>query len=100
LARTDLNAKGPGDTGVLALVSRAMKPFLSHSAAAGALPTLLAATSPDARPAAYYGPKGFQEMMGAPAEARIYPQAMDTAVAAKLWDASVKLTGVSWPEKS
>jgi len=99
-ARTDLIANGPGDTGVLALVSRAMKPFLSHSAAAGALPTLLAATSPDARPAAYYGPKGFQEMMGAPAEARIYPQAMDTAVAAKLWDASVKLTGVSWPGKS
>jgi NAD(P)-dependent dehydrogenase (short-subunit alcohol dehydrogenase family) len=99
-ARTDLIANGPGDTGVLALVSRAMKPFLSHSAAAGALPTLLAATSPDARPAAYYGPKGFQEMMGAPAEARIYPQARDTAVAAKLWDASVKLTGVSWPEKS
>jgi NAD(P)-dependent dehydrogenase (short-subunit alcohol dehydrogenase family) len=99
-ARTDLIANGPGDTGVLALVSRAMKPFLSHSAAACALPTLLAATSPDARPAAYYGPKGFQEMMGAPAEARIYPQAMDTAVAAKLWDVSVKLTGVSWPEKS
>ncbi|MDN7179777.1 SDR family oxidoreductase [Caballeronia sp. SEWSISQ10-4 2] len=99
-ARTDLIANGPGETGVLALVSRVMKPFLSHSAAEGALPTLLAATSPEARAAAYYGPKGFQEMIGAPSEARIYPQARDTAVAAKLWDVSVKLTGVSWPGKS
>jgi len=39
-------------------------------------------------------------MMGAPTEARIYPQAMDPAVAAKLWDVSVKLTGASWPGKS
>jgi hypothetical protein len=77
-----------------------MKPFLSHSAAAGALPTLYAATSPDARPAAYYGPDGFQEMKGAPSEARIYPQATDTAVGAKLWDISESLTGVRWPEKA
>ena len=99
-ARTDLIANGPGTSGVLAMLSRAMTPFLSHSAADGALPTLLAGTSPDARSAAYYGPKGFQELIGAPAEARIYPQAKDTAVAAKLWDVSVKLTGTSWPEKS
>jgi NAD(P)-dependent dehydrogenase (short-subunit alcohol dehydrogenase family) len=99
-ARTDLIANGPGETGVLALVSRAMKPFLSHSAAEGALPTLLAATSSEARAAAYYGPKDFQELIGAPSEARIYPQAKDMAVAAKLWDGSVKLTGVSWPGKS
>jgi NAD(P)-dependent dehydrogenase (short-subunit alcohol dehydrogenase family) len=99
-ARTDLIANGPRNSGVLAMLSRAMMPFLSHSAAEGALPTLLAATSPDARAAAYYGPKGFQEMTGAPAEARIYPRARDTAVAAKLWDASVKLTGASWPGKS
>jgi hypothetical protein len=38
-------------------------------------------------------------MMGAPAEARIYPQAKDTAVAAKLWDVSAKLTGAAWPGK-
>jgi hypothetical protein len=82
------------------MLSRALMPFLSHSAADGALPTLLAATSPEAQPAAYYGPKGFQEMTGAPAEARIYPQAKDTAVAAKLWDVSAKLTGAAWPGKS
>jgi NAD(P)-dependent dehydrogenase (short-subunit alcohol dehydrogenase family) len=99
-ARTDLITNGPGDSNVLSLVSAAMKPFLSHSAAAGALPTLYSATSPDARPAAYYGPDGFQEMKGAPSEARIYPQATDTAVGAKLWDISESLTGVRWPEKA
>jgi NAD(P)-dependent dehydrogenase (short-subunit alcohol dehydrogenase family) len=99
-ARTDLIANGPGTSGVLALLSSAMKPFLSHSAAAGALPTLLAATAPQARRAAYYGPDGFQELIGAPTEARIFPQATDPVVAAKLWDVSTKLTGVQWPAKT
>ena len=100
MAGESVFGNGPGNSGVMGMLGGALMPFLSHSAAEGALPTLWAATSPDARPATYYGPKGFQEMKGAPAEARIYPQAKDAAVAAKLWDVSVKLTGVSWPGKS
>jgi NAD(P)-dependent dehydrogenase (short-subunit alcohol dehydrogenase family) len=99
-ARTDLIANGPGTTGVLSLISSVTKPFLSQSAAAGALPTLLAATAPEAQRGAYYGPNGFQEMKGAPSEARIFPQASDPGVAAKLWDVSEKLTGVQWPAKT
>jgi NAD(P)-dependent dehydrogenase (short-subunit alcohol dehydrogenase family) len=99
-ARTDLIANGPGTSGLLAVLSRVLGRFVSQSAAAGALPTLFAATAPEARRAAYYGPNGFQELRGAPSEARIYPQAADAGVAAKLWDASVKLTGVQWAEKS
>jgi len=76
-----------------------MSRFVSHSAAEGALPTLLAATAPEARGAAYYGPKGFQELTGAPSEARISPQATNAEIGAKLWDVSVKLTGVEWGEK-
>lgn len=95
-ARTDLIANGPGTSGALAIVSRMMSRFVSHSAAKGALPTLLAATAPEARGAAYYGPNGFQELTGAPSEARISPQAADTAVGARLWDVSTKLTGVEW----
>ncbi|MGV7243040.1 hypothetical protein ACRXB1_14850, partial [Caballeronia sp. M23-90] len=64
-----------------------------------ALPTLLAATAPEARGAAYYGPKGFQELIGPPSEARIFPQATDAAVGAKLWDVSAKLTGTEWGPK-
>ena len=46
------------------------------------------------------GPDGFQEMKGSPSEARIFPQAMDAAVGAKLWGISERLTGVRWPEKA
>ena len=94
-ARTDLMTNGPGNKGWLALVARLLRP-MSHSAAAGALPTLFAATSPDARAAGYYGPRGFQELNGPPAPARIMPQASDAAAAAKLWDVSAALTGASF----
>ena len=70
--------------------------MISHSAAAGALPTLFAATSPDARASGYYGPNGFYEMKGTPAPAKIMPQARDADVAARFWDASIALTGAMW----
>jgi NAD(P)-dependent dehydrogenase (short-subunit alcohol dehydrogenase family) len=96
-ARTELIPNGPGAGGAMGLASKLLFPILSHSAAAGALPTLLAATSPQARPAAYYGPDGFSEMKGPPAPARIMPQAQDVAVAARLWTESEALTGVRFP---
>ena len=75
-------------------------PVLSQSAAQGALPTLFAATAPDARPGGYYGPQGLFEMKGAVGEARIGKQAQDKAVAARLWDVSQELAGVTWPAQS
>jgi NAD(P)-dependent dehydrogenase (short-subunit alcohol dehydrogenase family) len=95
-ARTDLIANGPGARGLTWQLNRALRPFVSHSAAAGALPTLFAATSPDADVASYYGPKGFYELKGSPSPARIMPQALDAAGAARLWDVSAALTGVSF----
>jgi NAD(P)-dependent dehydrogenase (short-subunit alcohol dehydrogenase family) len=97
-ARTDLIANGPGASGVLWQVSRALQPFVSHSAAAGALPTLFAATSPDADVASYYGPDRLFELKGAPAPARIMPQALDAIAAARLWDISAALTGVTFDQ--
>ena len=70
---------------------------LSHSAAAGALPTLFAATAPEAEPKGYYGPNGFYELIGPVAPAYVAPQAKNTAVARKLGDVSEKLTRVRWP---
>jgi NAD(P)-dependent dehydrogenase (short-subunit alcohol dehydrogenase family) len=96
-ARTDLFAKGPRSDGGTALIWRLSKlgePFLSQSAAAGALPILYAATSPDARPGGYYGPQGLGEMKGPPGPARISATAQDRNVAARLWEASMALTGV------
>jgi NAD(P)-dependent dehydrogenase (short-subunit alcohol dehydrogenase family) len=94
-ARTELMANGPGAGGLMAVASVLLRP-LSHSAAAGALPTLFAATSPAAQPAGYYGPTGPFELRGAPGPARIMPQAQDAAAAARLWEVSAALTGVSF----
>lgn len=96
-ARTELIANGPASDGrsrLLSLLGAAMRPWLSHSAAAGALPTLYAATSPDAQGGAYYGPDGFHELKGAPAPAFVARQAHDRAAAARLWEVSCELTGV------
>ncbi len=96
-ARTDLMANGPGEHSLLARISRVFSPWISQTAAAGALPILFAATSADAQPAGYYGPDGFQELKGAVAAARIATKAKDAAVARRLWEVSEQLTGVCWP---
>jgi NAD(P)-dependent dehydrogenase (short-subunit alcohol dehydrogenase family) len=95
-ARTDLIANGPGARGLLWQINRLLQPYVSQSAAEGALPTLFAATSPQAKAAGYYGPNGFYELKGPPAPAKIMPQAKDAAAAARLWDVSAALTGVSF----
>ena len=95
-ARTDLIANGPGVAGIKGFLSRMIGPRLSQPAAAGALPILFAATSPDATPQGYYGPNGFYELKGAVAPAKVMPQAKDESVAGKLWQVSQQLTGVVW----
>jgi NAD(P)-dependent dehydrogenase (short-subunit alcohol dehydrogenase family) len=95
-ARTDLIRNGPGASGVLWQLNRALQPLISHSAAAGALPTLFAATSPEATGAGYYGPNWFYELKGPPAPAKIMPQAKDAAIAVGLWEVSAVLTRVSF----
>jgi NAD(P)-dependent dehydrogenase (short-subunit alcohol dehydrogenase family) len=97
-ARTDLIANGPGASGFLWLLIKSLQPLISQSAAEGALPTLFAATSPEAKAAGYYGPNWFYELKGSPVPAKIMPQAKDAAVAARLWDVSAALTGVSFDQ--
>jgi NAD(P)-dependent dehydrogenase (short-subunit alcohol dehydrogenase family) len=93
-ARTGLFASGPG--GLLSLATDFAAPFFGQSAADGARPILFAATSPRAKPGAYYGPGGIGELRGAPAPALIMPQARDVATAARLWEVSEKLAGTSF----
>jgi hypothetical protein len=97
-ARTELIANGPGADGMLARIGAVLQPFASHSAAAGALPTLFAATAPEAKGAAYYGPKGFYELKGPPAAAYVAPQAKDAGAAKRLWEVSERLTGIGFQE--
>ena len=68
-----------------------------NSDSEGALPTLYAATSPDAEDGGYYGPQGFQEMRGDVVDrAIVAPQARDTSAATRLWQTCEDLTGVKF----
>jgi NAD(P)-dependent dehydrogenase (short-subunit alcohol dehydrogenase family) len=69
---------------------------LLSSEAEGAVPTLFAATSPDVVDGGYYGPQGLLEMRGGDVGlAKVAPQALDQAAAARLWCECERLTGIS-----
>ncbi|MDE1166462.1 MAG: SDR family oxidoreductase [Pseudomonas sp.] len=102
-ARTALQSTGPQmgrgqSKSLFWQLSSILEKFASHSAAEGAQPTLLAATSPLAKPGGYYGPQGLMGLKGAPGEASVAGPAKDLAVAARLWQVSEQLTGVRWSE--
>lgn len=65
-----------------------------NTAAQGAWPALQAATDPRAQGGGYYGSQGMREMRGPSGPARRAPQASDIAVAGRLWDVSVEMTGI------
>jgi NAD(P)-dependent dehydrogenase (short-subunit alcohol dehydrogenase family) len=96
ISRTDLLPNGVGAWSVAGMLRRFMW-FLFQPAEQGALPTLFAATSPQARGGAYYGPDRLGEVRGHPTSAAMPPQARDAAVAAELWSASEELTGTVFP---
>lgn len=97
-ARTDLIANGPGEKSLTGIAIKLIAPIFSQSAADGALPTLYAATSPDAKGGSYYGPDRLFENKGHPAPAKIAPQALDVAVAKRLWEVSEQLTGLRFAD--
>lgn len=70
--------------------------FLAQKQEMGALPTLYAATAPHVRGGDYIGPDGFLEQRGYPKKVQSSEASHDEAVAAKLWDVSEELTGVSF----
>lgn len=72
----------------------AIRVFL-NSAEQGAVPTLFAATAPEAVSGGYYGPQGYEEMRGGDVgPATVAEQARDSECAARLWDVCERLTGV------
>jgi NAD(P)-dependent dehydrogenase (short-subunit alcohol dehydrogenase family) len=98
---TNLQSTGPNlgtgkqGNGIIGVFMRF--PGVSQDAAAGALPTLYAATSPDAVGSGYYGPNGFQELNGLPAPAHVPKRALDAETAVELWLRGERLTGVPFP---
>ena len=92
-SRTNLSA----DTSLpMKLITWAMRPML-QSAAAGAEPTLLAATAPDAMPGGYYGPGGLFRLRGPAIEAETAAFALDAAAGRRLWEELEQIGGVCYP---
>jgi NAD(P)-dependent dehydrogenase (short-subunit alcohol dehydrogenase family) len=97
VSRTDLLHNAPGRFSFNRF-ARSFLWFLFQPAAQGALPTLYAATAPDAQPGGHYGPHRLSETRGYPAVAKPIPQAADEQVARRLWDVSEDMTNVRFGE--
>jgi NAD(P)-dependent dehydrogenase (short-subunit alcohol dehydrogenase family) len=97
-AKTDIVMNGLGADGpsLKARIADLVFGLVAQSAKNGALPSLYAAMSPEAKGGEYYGPTGPGETRGPPGPARIYPQALDPAVGPGLWALSEKLTGATF----
>ncbi|KQT57115.1 short-chain dehydrogenase [Methylobacterium sp. Leaf456] len=94
LALTDVFRRGDRAGTIQRMAGRVLFSLVGQPAARGALPTLYAATAPEARGGGYYGPDGLWEARGAPKPARILPHASDETDAARLWAMSEAMTGM------
>jgi len=73
--------------------------LMFQPAADGAIPTLFAATAPEAHGGRYYGPTGVMEMRGDLGLAKVPDAARDPQAIARLWDVSEKLSGTRYPAR-
>jgi NAD(P)-dependent dehydrogenase (short-subunit alcohol dehydrogenase family) len=97
-ARTDLTRH------LSAVSNAAMGPRFSslnswfvQGAAMGALPTLRAATDPDAVGGTYYGPDGFGQLTGYPVVVTSTTRSHNRQAQRRLWAESEQLTGITYP---
>ncbi|MEM6463904.1 MAG: oxidoreductase [Pseudomonadota bacterium] len=72
---------------------KALSPFITHSNASAAKPSLHAALAPDIAGGDYFGPTGILELRGPVGEAKRDPITRDLEVAKRLWSLSGELTG-------
>jgi hypothetical protein len=70
--------------------------LFGQSAAEGARSLAFAATEPSVVGGGYYGPTGFGQISGPPGPVRPSRRALDQGLAARLWEASERLTGVRY----
>jgi NAD(P)-dependent dehydrogenase (short-subunit alcohol dehydrogenase family) len=94
ISNTELMRHIPG--GSLPILIKAAG-LVTNSPAVGALATLRAATAPDVTGGQYYGPDGFQELLGHPKLVSSSAQSHDEAIQQRLWTVSEELTGVAYP---
>jgi len=77
-------------------VLETVTPIIGQAPRQGALPSLYAATSPDAEPGGYYGPGSFLEMRGGPTRVDSNSRSHDATTARRLWELSEKLCSVEY----
>ena len=77
------------------LITRLLNPLFGMKPKDGALPTLRAAVDPGATNGSYWGPS--RTINGPPKPAKSTRLSLDQAVAARLWQVSEQLTGVTFP---
>jgi NAD(P)-dependent dehydrogenase (short-subunit alcohol dehydrogenase family) len=98
-ATTNLQATGPkmGGNKLTERIVGLGNTLFGQSDANGALPILYAATEPTAQSGEYIGPDGPFHMRGSGAKpGKPTKKALDQATAARLWDVSEELTGVTY----
>ena len=74
------------------LALQLFKPFISHSNASAAKPSLFAALSPEVKGGEYFGPQGFNELRGKVGVAKRSDYSKREDVAKKLWELSEEMT--------
>jgi NAD(P)-dependent dehydrogenase (short-subunit alcohol dehydrogenase family) len=92
---TNLQSRAANEAGsaVEGLLNRFVGKWVAQPTEGGIAPQLFAATAPEAKGGAYYGPSGLFAR-GHPAEARPNKQALDPAIGKRLWEVSEQLTGI------
>jgi NAD(P)-dependent dehydrogenase (short-subunit alcohol dehydrogenase family) len=96
-AATNLQFVGPAmDGSRLQLAFWKLARLAAQSAAAGALPTLYAATAPDVNGCDYIGPTGIGQLRGTPGKLASNERSHDLADAKRLWELSEQLCNVSY----
>ncbi len=78
------------------LLNKLAMKVIGQSASEGALPSLRAATE-DVPAGTYFGPRGLMHLRGAPVVVKPPKRALDAGVATQLWEASERLTAVTYP---
>ena len=86
---------GRSSGGIASILDAAVK-AMSQSAAAGAWPTLMAATA-DLPGGTYVGPGGLGQMGGAPQVVTSTAVSRDPENQRRLWELSERTTGISYP---
>lgn len=89
VALTDLMRHTPGVS-----LLRPLARLVLNTPAQAAWPALQAAADPHAVAGGYYGSTGWREMRGPSGEAWRSPRSQDPALARRLWDVSIELTGI------